>query len=474
MKDARSPVVLLVLLALPALLLLPAMPAEAWGRDAHDTIARSACLALPDDMRPFFMASRAWLGYHAQDPDLWREKDPAERNRHYMDIDKLTAEEVARLDPSLAESYRRLGRKKLDDVGVVPWRVAEFTGLLTDALRRGNWTEVRRTAAALSHYIADSCVPFHATKNYNGKATGNLGIHGRFDIELVNRFLVGPYLAVRPARRVENVFDFALRTIKDSNGLVPACLKADDAARKTAPLDTEEYYLALFRGCGEIARRRMVLSAQASADLWYTAWLAAGKPDLPPKQAVIVIMSGMHGLWSRRVEKALECAALAGPLDQYDAIAFRLTEAKSVWARGVRFTAVADLGAEVPLVMKKQAAFPVTPGRARAYERLHALTHTPSLAVGLPEAVAALSAYPKARRRIVLVCDGTANEKYLNVAEAGRSILKAGIALECYAVGKTGRKDARLRQLVKAAAGTLTEVADWHQFRAPVTDRKGR
>jgi len=329
---------------------------------------------------------------------------------------------------------------------------------------------VRRTAAALSHYIADSCVPFHATKNYNGKATGNLGIHGRFDIEMVNRFLVGPYLAVQPARRVENVFDFALGTIKDSNELVPACLKADDAARKAAPLDTEEYYLALFRGCGEIARRRMVLSAQASADLWYTAWVAAGKPDLPPEQAVVVIMSGMDGLWSDRAEKALECAPLAGRLDQYDAVAFRLTAAKSVWTRGVRFTAVADLSVGGGLVTKEHVAFPVTPGRARVYERRHALTHTPGLAAGLPEVVAALSAYPKARRRIVLVCDGTAKEKYLNAAAVGESILKAGIILECYAVGKTGHKDVRLRQLVTVAAGTLTEVANWDGLRAPVTD----
>ncbi len=467
MKDARRATSMGVVLAL---VLLHAGWAGAWGRDGHDTIARSGCLALPDDMRAFFMTSRTWLGYHAQDPDLWRRKDPAERNRHYMDIDKLTAEEVARLDGSLAESYRRLGRKRLDDVGVVPWRVAEFTELMTDAMRRGRWAEVRRTAAALSHYIADSCVPFHATKNYDGKLTGNNGIHGRFDIEMVNRFLVGPYLGVRPARRVENVFDLALQTIGDSNGLMAACLKADNAARKAAPLDTEEYYFALFRGCGEIARRRMALAAQTSADLWYTAWLAAGKPDLPPKQAVVVIMSGMDGPWSERAEKALECAALAGALDEYDAIAFRLTEAKSVWARGVHFAAVGDLDRKRS---ERQLRF-VTPDRARAYERRYALTHTPGLAMGVPEAVAALSAYPEARRRIILVCDGLAGEKHLDDSKVCKSILKAGISLECYAVGKAGREDVRLRQLVKAVAGTLTEVAGWDGLREPTMDGKDR
>ncbi|HVN80770.1 MAG TPA: hypothetical protein VMW38_17390 [Terriglobia bacterium] len=72
--------------------------------------------------------------------------------------------------------------------GRLPWRIMEVYQTLVQQLRISKWMEARLQAAALGHYVADSYVPFHATRNYDGQLTGNLGIHARWETQLVERF----------------------------------------------------------------------------------------------------------------------------------------------------------------------------------------------------------------------------------------------------------------------------------------------
>src|SRR5690348_657231 len=72
-----------------ALVALPAVaPLYAWGPAAHRLVNNWAVATLPPAVRPFFEAARPLLVEHADDPDEWIRKDPYERSRHYIYLDK--------------------------------------------------------------------------------------------------------------------------------------------------------------------------------------------------------------------------------------------------------------------------------------------------------------------------------------------------------------------------------------------------
>ncbi len=84
-------------LALIALAAAPA-PAAAWGFQAHKLIMSRAIDMLPDAIRPFFEANRAFIVEHCIDPDLWRSAGFAEEPpRHFLHLDAYGARPFAAL-----------------------------------------------------------------------------------------------------------------------------------------------------------------------------------------------------------------------------------------------------------------------------------------------------------------------------------------------------------------------------------------
>ena len=68
-------------------------------------------------------------------------------------------------------------------------------------------------AACSAHYIQDAHQPFHATDNYDGVATGQRGIHSRFERDLIERFASRLTLKPAPPSPVADPRDAALRGV---------------------------------------------------------------------------------------------------------------------------------------------------------------------------------------------------------------------------------------------------------------------
>src|ERR1019366_348060 len=62
--------------------------AFAWGPTAHRLANRWAIETLPPEIRGFFEANRQFLVEHSNDVDSAMAKDPFERKRHYIYLDK--------------------------------------------------------------------------------------------------------------------------------------------------------------------------------------------------------------------------------------------------------------------------------------------------------------------------------------------------------------------------------------------------
>jgi hypothetical protein len=145
-----------------------------------------------------------------------------------------------------------------------------------------------RLAAWLGHYAADAHMPLHTTKNYDGKETGNDGIHKRFEVEMVDRFPEFERLTASPGRPVQyvhNIPEFVFTFVLSSYRCVPQLFHADNIARQADPDFGDRYYHELRdASAGKLAMQRMTDAAHNIASLWYTAWVDAGKPPLPKEQ----------------------------------------------------------------------------------------------------------------------------------------------------------------------------------------------
>ncbi|MGB9619362.1 MAG: S1/P1 nuclease, partial [Armatimonadota bacterium] len=267
-------------------LLLSAGGAWSWGPESHELITREAIAILPAQMRAFYEPNARYIVPLSNLPDDWRESHKsAVSPEHYIDLDLLGSPPFSNLATDRKTAEKRFGKQKLLRVGVLPWAIKERYDRLVEAMRKPDAIEVVVQSAVLAHYVGDAHVPFHTTKDYDGRTQGQKGIHFRWEESLAS-FVVRPE-KVRP-REPESVndvikcaFDWCISSYK----LVDPILKADDRARSIDPGHGFKYYRSLAEDTGSMLIRRLESASEALAGIWLSAWKQAGKPNLPARHA---------------------------------------------------------------------------------------------------------------------------------------------------------------------------------------------
>jgi hypothetical protein len=255
----------------------------AWGPTAHDIVNTWAIQILPADIRPFFQNNRPFLIEHANDPDELMKKDRYERMRHYIYLDKYGVFPY----PNLPHNYDRAKEKffswRINRDGMLPWQIGEYSLRLTKAMKAGNWEEVKLDAAALAHYVADAHDPLHTTQNFDGQLTLQTGLSARFDIQLLARyskfFIMHPEMAVK----IDDPTEYAFQTCLASNVWVHLIIWSDLRAREGLTDYTDEYYDRFYNQVGPTVVHEINAAAHDAGSYWYTAWLNAGRPQLPER-----------------------------------------------------------------------------------------------------------------------------------------------------------------------------------------------
>jgi len=139
-------------------------------------------------------------------------------------------------------------------------------------------------AGHLSHYVADLHQPLHLTHNFDGQETGNQGVHASFERFLIERrpssFRPDPSAAsAPPGAPIEDPARWAMGRAAEVFPSVRAVLDADTAAARAGQRNGDDYYRELGRLAGPLARRLLAQSARATAEIWTSAWIGAGRPD---------------------------------------------------------------------------------------------------------------------------------------------------------------------------------------------------
>jgi len=284
--ENHSPPPWVISLLSVGILTVSVSPAFGWGAYAHRLINRKAIETLPLPLRAFFSDYADYLAEHSVDPDRWRQRDDKEGFHHYLDLDRYGSYPFTALPHSYEAAVAKFGQDTVRSRGLAPWRIAEYLEKLTQDMRKGDIQATVLDAAVLGHYVADIHVPLHATANYDGQLSGNLGVHGRFESWMVETYAQAWKIHVDGAEKMDDPLEYAFDVLLDSYVLADDVLLADTRAKQKGKnyVKREDYdaaYLARFlHRAGPIAERRINDAITALGGYWYTAWVNAGKPKL--------------------------------------------------------------------------------------------------------------------------------------------------------------------------------------------------
>lgn len=250
-----------------------------WGRSGHERINNHSSLSFNPEMQQF-LAWTAALAEHASDADDRKETDPEEVPRHYIDIDNYpNFLEVGRIPQTYDSVVSLYGENFVIDQGILPWATLTTYDSLVISFLRHDWAKAVLFASDLGHYVADATMPLHITRNYNGQYSGNYGIHGRYENEMIDLFLAEMEYAGNEISLITDVDDYIFNRIYSNYQYVDSVLAADDYARAVAGNTTSPEYLQALWEKSE--RFTVPLFSQAShtlAELIFTAWTEAGRP----------------------------------------------------------------------------------------------------------------------------------------------------------------------------------------------------
>ena len=283
MRQAAAAALVIAIIAL-----MPVRP-RAWGFEVHKLIADRAIDLLPGQIRPFFQKHRTFIVEHAVDPDLWRNAGFTEEPpRHFVDLDAYGPPPFAELPAEYDRAIQTYGAEFVLRNGTLPWRTAEMYGQLRRSfeLQKSRvpgyaLENVKFYSAVLAHYVADGHVPFHAVLNYNGQLTGQIGIHSRWETELVILRRSDWTITPTPLAHVSDPRGAMFDVLKAGFPLAEQILRADKEAVAGKDEYDRAYFDAMFDATRPIMEQQLSRAVGAVASFITSAWEDAGRPDLP-------------------------------------------------------------------------------------------------------------------------------------------------------------------------------------------------
>jgi hypothetical protein len=272
-----------VAVALACLVLFLSLPqnSRAWGKNGHRLVVRKATETLPQDIRPFFESNLALLAQHVTDPLDAIAKSPLERHNHFILLDKYGRFPFEALPRNYKAAVTKFGRAKLDANGLLPWQIGVYSEKMTEAMKAGKWDEARVDAAILANYVAEAHDPFNTTDNFYGRLSGQPGVNERFGTTLIDRY--SSFFPMRPndAIFINDPTDRAFEACLSSHSWLENILLADRNARRGENSFTDEYYDRFYNQAAAILIRQLSDAATDVGSFWLTAWVNAGRPQLP-------------------------------------------------------------------------------------------------------------------------------------------------------------------------------------------------
>jgi Secretion system C-terminal sorting domain len=271
------------------LLFIMGSTAFGWGGNTHKFIGKEFGKHIPPSMG-FVLRNIDAISAHSSDPDGRKNSShPLEEFKHYMDQDVYPEFFTGTLTHNLDSLFRQHDSITVTNDGILPWAIAWTFDSLVVAFKAQDSSKLILYLSDLSHYVADATQPLHVTTNYDGKLTGQSGLHSRYESTMMNAYLstitivpAGVSLITRPI--IDVAFDLQAATYI----YVDSVLHADAVAKVVAGGTTSgtTYLASMWSQTQSLTVKQLQLATEEIASLVYTAAVRAGMPIRVENQTI--------------------------------------------------------------------------------------------------------------------------------------------------------------------------------------------
>jgi hypothetical protein len=276
-------------------LIVAAFLLSSWGFFAHQKINRLAVFTLPVEMSGFYKKNIRYISEAAVNPDRRRYAVPEEAPRHYIDLDEYGDSAVYKLPRYWKDAVEKYGEDSLVAHGIVPWHITRVYYQLKEAFLLKDPDRILKLSAEIGHYIGDAHVPLHTTKNYDGQLTDQVGIHAFWESRLPELYFNEYDFFVGKATHIDNVQLAAWDAVAHANAALDSVLRFEkelfarkgehkfnfeSKGKQTVKVVSANYSHAYHQLLAGMIERQFRASVKMTGDVWYTAWVDAGQPDL--------------------------------------------------------------------------------------------------------------------------------------------------------------------------------------------------
>ena len=253
-----------------------------WGEKTHRKINSSCVEYFPKEINGL----KAWstfLGDHASDADNRKKSDKNEFVKHFIDIDIYDDFIIThKMTEDFNAACTKYGKAKVMKNGTLPWVTDSTYQALVQNFKFKNWQQAEVTAADLGHYVGDGFMPLHITANYNGQLTDQKGIHSRYEVTMIDKYIDPISFKTSRIRKVKNIQSTIFGYLYSNYNYIPFLLQADSKAyAQSGKQYNENYYQSLWQETSVFTIHLLQESSKTLASLIYTAWIEAGKPKIP-------------------------------------------------------------------------------------------------------------------------------------------------------------------------------------------------
>ena len=251
-----------------------AVRAWAWGPAAQQAVVARAIDTLPKGLKPFYKNHRLEMPSLALEPSF-----PEDSPERRFAIDRLMPWPFADVPHTEKEMKARYG-DQATAIGRLPWLIQDSYAQLVAAFKTGDKVKILTESDVLALFVAEVHNPLALTDNADGQKTGQHGLWIRSSVKLVEA--MKDRLKVEPdaARYLDEPDEYVFSMIEASYVWLDNLLYADLLARKGKAGYGEIFFESFEMRAGRNVADRLSRAAEDAGSYWYTAWTAAGRPEL--------------------------------------------------------------------------------------------------------------------------------------------------------------------------------------------------
>lgn len=257
---------------------------SSWSEKVHRKINTSSIEILPNGLIGLTQWSK-FIGDHASDADLRKKSYKPEFVKHFIDVDNYDDFiKNHQVEENFELACTKYGKDFVMKNGTLPWATDSTYKSLVDNFKMKNWNQAALTIADLGHYVADGFMPFHTTANYDGQFTDQTGIHGRYEEVLVDPYIDDISLKETPEKKVDLVQAYVFDYLYVNNSKIEPIFQADmDALKMSGGQYDVTYYRFFWEKTKLLTVKQLRKATKTLSTLIYSAWIEAGKPEIPEK-----------------------------------------------------------------------------------------------------------------------------------------------------------------------------------------------